>query len=328
MYNQLFKLGYETKAFSTKRYIKNNDILPIDFGLKKWCKNCFKKGNCIIFIGSAGIAVRTIAEFIDTKDKDPSVIVIDENGKYIIPILSGHIGGGNKTAYLIADILGGTPVITTATDINNIFSVDSWAVKNNIAIYNIENIKYISSSLLDKTDIGLISDFNICSKLPENIKLGNNFSTGICISLDKNKLPFKTTLNLIPKCIVIGLGCKKNIDFETVEMLFLNSLKENNLPIEAVKRISSIDLKKEEEAILKLSRKYKIDFVTYSSKQLENLKGNFISSEFVKSVTGVDNVCERAACINIQGRFIQRKTCFKGVTIAIFLESRDIVFNE
>ena len=84
---------------------------------------------------SAGIAVRSIAPFIQSKKKDPAVLVVDELGKFVISLLSGHLGGANELACLAADILQAIPVVTTATDLEGKFAVDVFAKQNNCHIF-------------------------------------------------------------------------------------------------------------------------------------------------------------------------------------------------
>ena len=95
--------------------------------LKQVVKEAFQEKEAILFVGAAGIAVRLIAPWVQDKLKDPAVLVIDEQGRYAIPILSGHVGGCNELAEAAAQILGAEPVITTATDLRQAFAVDVFA---------------------------------------------------------------------------------------------------------------------------------------------------------------------------------------------------------
>ncbi len=291
-------------------------------------KEIFKFKNKIIFIGAIGIAVRSIAAFIVGKGQDPAVVVIDELGKYVIPILSGHIGGANDFSIDISKLIDATPILTTATDINNVFAVDTWAIKNNYEIVNIENIKHISSQLLEKKDVALYSNFNIIGTLPKNIVLKDNGDIGICISLNAYEKPFKNTLNIVPKCFHIGIGARRGIEKDMLEEFFIDVLKENNIAIHSVSSISSIDLKKDEEAILYLCEKYKINFCTYSADELLKYEDKFCKSSFVKSKTGVGNVCETACFITSKfGHMLMNKKAKNGITMAIAKEIWNVNFN-
>ena len=116
--------------------------------LSTWTEEHFSTNDALIFIGAIGIALRAIAPYIKTKTKDPAVVVVDELGQFSIPILSGHIGGANELALRISEILNAIPVITTATDINKVFAVDTWAKSQGLHILNPECIKLVSSKLL------------------------------------------------------------------------------------------------------------------------------------------------------------------------------------
>lgn len=282
----------------------------------------FKTLNGIIFIGACGIAVRSIAPFISSKDKDPAIVVIDELGKYIIPILSGHIGGANELAQRLADMLNALPIITTATDLNGKFAVDLWASKNKGVIADISKIKHISSALLKGEKVGVYSDFYISGKLPDNVVMDNTLPLGFAVSLNETKTPFDITLNVIPKIVSIGVGCKRDTETNKFEEFILNILKENYISIKAVKRIASIDLKANEQCIIDFSKKYNIEFETFDAKILEQVEGEFKSSEFVLQTTGVGNVCERSALCNMKDSnlLINRQT-ESGMTAAVAVEN-------
>lgn len=140
-----------------------------EYPLSEWTRNSFSKGNALIYVGAAGIAVRAIAPFVRDKAVDPAVIVVDETGKFVIPILSGHLGGANVLASRIADEIGAEAVITTATDRNNVFSVDDWARAQRMRVENVPLIKKISACILSGGTIRVESKFSIAGDVPEHV---------------------------------------------------------------------------------------------------------------------------------------------------------------
>ncbi|MDD4377594.1 MAG: cobalt-precorrin 5A hydrolase [Eubacteriales bacterium] len=283
-----------------------------DFLNEKFC--CC---DTIIFIGAVGIATRMISKLIKSKDVDPAVIVIDELGKYVIPILSGHLGGGNESSIELARLIGAQEVITTATDINKKFAVDIWTKYAGCKIADISKIKVISSAVLRNEKIGIYSGFPFDGVMPDELTLDKT-KIGICVSLNDRLSPYEETLNLVPQIITLGVGCRKDMKSEIFEQFILRTLAENNISILSIEKIASIDLKKDEKCILDFSEKYNIPFVTYTAEELNQVEGQFSASEFVKKITGVDNVCERSAVKNSEnGAIILSKTCQNGVTIAL-----------
>ena len=116
--------------------------------LKQWAGECFAKHLPILFVGACGIAVRAIAPYVQDKLTDSAVLVMDEKGEFVIPILSGHVGGANALAKRIAERVGGEAVLTTATDVEGLFSVDAFAVEHGLRIENREGIRRVSAKLL------------------------------------------------------------------------------------------------------------------------------------------------------------------------------------
>ncbi len=106
---------------------KTEEAKKLGLSLSDWTRQQFAEKNAIVVIGACGIAVRMIAPFVSDKLSDSPVVVADEAGTFVIPLLSGHMGGANELAEQIAGQIGGIPVITTATDVNHTFSVDLFA---------------------------------------------------------------------------------------------------------------------------------------------------------------------------------------------------------
>ena len=126
--------------------------------LAQWTAEAFSQCQALVFVGAAGIAVRAVAPYLRHKAQDPAVLCLDENGRFAIPLVSGHIGGANALALLLGRGLGAVPVITTATDGRGLFAVDTWAKGQGLAIGNPEKIKEVSGRLLEGLPVGLCSD--------------------------------------------------------------------------------------------------------------------------------------------------------------------------
>ncbi len=285
--------------------------------LGQWVAHMFEICNALIFVGAAGIAVRLIKDCIVSKERDPAVIVVDELGKFTVPILSGHLGGANALALKISNCINSTPVITTATDLNNKFAVDLWAKENNCVIDDIGTIKHISAAVLENEKVGFYSDFPVEGELPDSLEISRQGDLGICVSTDTTKKPFAVTLNVIPKIVTLGVGSRRDIDFKVFESAIVDILERSKVSVKSISAVTSIELKKDEPSILMFAEKYDIPFVTYSAERLNALLGNFTASEFVKNTAGVDNVCERSAVLNSKGRLILGKTTQNGVAAAL-----------
>lgn len=320
---------HSVTCYTTSKFCaKNAALQPITPSLTVLTGQVFKECLLLIFIGASGIAVRAIAPFIADKHHDPAVICIDEKGQYVIPLLSGHIGGANRFAHLLAGLLQAQPVITTASDINGLIAVDEWAVRNQVVAADANIAKKIAAALLDGVPIGVSSDFEIDGEIPDYFRPGANDPTmGLCISLDETKKPYGTTLNLIPKIVYLGIGCRKGITCAQLETGVAGTLKRHNISIQALAGIVSIDLKKEEQGLLDFAAKYSLPITFYSAHRLQEVQGNFTPSDFVQQVAGTDNVCERAAVLASGGQLISAKTANNGVTTALALKPWRVNFG-
>lgn len=322
-------LGFETEISVKSRHIQENQVFCIEESLNDWTGRQFPQKEALIFVGACGIAVRAVAPFVRSKDTDPAVIAIDEKGTFAVPLLSGHLGGANRLAEQAASITGAVPVITTATDIHQLFAVDLFAKDNNLYITDFAMAKDIAASLLAGIPVGFHSDFPVSGKLPAGLVTDRDAELGVCISVRDRCRPFPNTLRLVPKAVVLGIGCRKGTKAETIRQSVQRMLKNESIEPNAVGLAASIDLKKEEPGILAFCREKGIPFVTYDAGELMEAQGVFSASDFVSSVTGADNVCERSAVLAAGkgGRLIAEKQAGNRVTAALALKEWRIRFE-
>jgi len=294
----------------------------------EWTARSFKECDAIIFVGAAGIAVRYIAPYVKDKSADPAVIVMDELGKNIIPILSGHIGGANRLASEIGKKIGGNVVITTATDLNDVFAADVFAAENNMHIDDIAMVKQISAALLEGRPVHIRSDVKTEGDLPKGMTYADSGDLGIFITASSAPSPFRKTLRLIPKMMTLGVGSHRDIDHVIFEERVLDVLRKNDISIHSIRAGGSIDLKRNESGIIKFFEKYGIPITFFSKDELEKIEGEFTASDYVRSITGVENVCERsAAAASGSGKIIVKKDAGKGVTVAVAKDDVTIRFG-
>ena len=311
----------------TERYARGQDPSLRATELTRFAQQAMVDCDLIVFVGATGIAVRAVAPYLQGKAFDPAVVAVDEQGRFVIPLLSGHLGGANELALRIAAGLGAQPVVTTATDGRGVFAVDTWAKHHRCAVAEVDHIRYVSSALLRNETVGLRSAFPVVGNLPPRISLTGGGDAGFVIGFDLADKPFAHTLHLIPRVLHLGLGCRKGIAAQKVEEAVAEALEEWNIPDAALASCASIDIKKDEGALLAFAAQHALPFTTFSAEQLAAAPGAFTPSAFVQSTVGVDNVCERAAvCAAGGGKLLRAKRARDGVTVALAAEDWRVEF--
>ena len=269
-------------------FIKGRDF----DSLKDFVAEIFAKFDALIFICATGIAVRMIAPHIVSKLSDPAVIVIDERGKNVVSLLSGHVGGGNFLTVEIAEKISASPVITTATDVEEKFSADGFASQLGLKPAPKDAIKIINSAILRGEEIFLTA--------------GN------------------AKLNLIPRNLICGIGCKRGTQAEKISQAVESACKIISQPVERIKLFASVDKKSDEVGLLEFAKKNQREIKFFSVDELQKKIAEYKlqESDFVKKIIGVGNVCEAATlCCVESGKFALTKKSFDGVTVALLFES-------
>ncbi len=309
-------------------------ILAVNSTLGEWTKEQLEEGNALLFIGACGIAVRAAAPYIRDKLHDSPVLVMDEAGRHVIPLLSGHAGGANALAVWIAEKTGAEAVVTTATDLNRKFAADLFAKRNRLFITNKDGITRVSSKVLAGEYITLsIEPGHLCADCepPEGVRMIGYPPAGPAdIVITSEHRQFEAALLLRPREYVIGIGCRKGKEAEKIAAFIAENLEKAGILLSQVFGLASIDVKKEEPGLLAWSRKEKLPFVTFTAGELSRVEGDFCGSGFVKEQVGVDNVCERAALrlCGAGGRLVCKKNARDGMTMAVARREWRVSFAE
>ena len=267
---------------------------PLEGTAGEWAERWFPRAEALVFVCACGIAVRAVASHVRSKAEDPAVLVLDERGQYVIPLLSGHIGGANALARRVAALTGGAAAITTATDVNGLVAVDEWAAENGCAIENLGAVKHVSAAVLEGRPVG------------------------VAVTNRLQPAPWPVTLWLRPRDLALGAGCKRGSDPAAMASAAADFLEGAGVSPLSLCAVASIDLKRDEGALIALAERYGIPFVTFGADALRAAPGRFSASDRVLEVTGVDNVCERAAVLAAgNGVLLRSKARYPGMTFAL-----------
>ncbi|CAB3289058.1 putative cobalt-precorrin-5A hydrolase [Methanocaldococcus lauensis] len=296
-------------------YLYESEIFPI--------KNFKISGDedGFIFIMATGIVLRKFLDKIkNDKFKDPFVIICNEN-KELIPLLSNHLGGGNYFSKLIANNINGRVIFTTATDVNGIIGIDELSKILFLETPKRKDILKINKKILEE-DINLIVPKHWKIKRLNGYKINYHDSYEVVVD---NKIKLK------PLRIAVGLGARKGIERYRVFWAVKKALFLRNIPVWRVDALATIEDKKDEKGILETVNKFKKPLFIFEKEEINEVykKMNLEKSEFVYKHIGVYGVSEPASILAVKKLtnknyenigLLLKKFKRNGVTVAISIE--------
>ena len=296
------------------RLENNPTILKVDLyhkNVKQRLNDIFQEYDCILGIMATGIMVRSICSLITDKTKDPAILIMDEGGNHIISLLSGHLGGGNDFAVMIADIMGIEPVITTSTDVNHKIGVDSLARKYYLEIDQTSNILDINKALITNEKVNLTVPVQFKYLLKDE-KIKNSYN--IVKSARNLEASFnKSVITLTPKKLVVGVGSRRGISAEEVLSAVNEACRFLDLPPTRIDYLATAEPKQDEQGIKDAAVQLGVPLEVVSLEDIKNLNHPDVTeSSFVKKTFGVPGICEPAALLIAGGHanLIFKKTKF------------------
>ncbi len=269
----------------------------------------------LVCIMAAGIVVRAIAPLLRDKLIDPCVVVLDEEGRHAISLLSGHMGGGNALARRLAGLTGGTPVITTASDTLNLVALDLWAKEQGLLPPSREKLTTAATLLINRGELRLYTDEAVIS-LPHGLTLvGDAEKADIVISASTR---FGTQATIFrPRHLVVGVGCNRGTPPHEFEEALSELLADLHLSMASIRNLASIDKKNDEPGLLQFAADHgwRIDF--FPGDRINSLNNVAISFAALQAV-GAIGVAEPTALLSAQSNHLEsRKRKWKNVTMAV-----------
>lgn len=262
-----------------------------------------------VFIGAMGICIRTIAEHVQHKYHDSAVINIDSTGRFVVSVLSGHVGGANELTEHIASLLGAQAVVSTQTDNTGLWALDlfsrkyGWAQVNNmgglnkpIALYTNGKPTALLLEVRDKFTLELermhAEHVDIYYKRED---LDESKYELILVVSPRVYETSKPCIQYIPKSLALGLGCRYQCAPKDIPEYICNEIRRLGYYPEAIKRIGTIDLKKDEPLLKEMLQLLNIEEADiYTSEDLAPVEIKN-PSDYVFKVTGVYGVAESAS---------------------------------
>lgn len=287
------------------------------------------EGEAMVFVGALGICVRKIKDLIDDKYTDPAVVCVDSTGKYVIPVLSGHVGGANDLARQIAMITGGEAVITTQSDNTGLWALDTIAKDYGWEMNKLKRLQMnkVISAFVNKQPTALVIECEdegtkyMLETCPAHVKTFRSYSDykfhcrrqnvkfDLLIIVSPKAYPVQEipSIQYFPRCLHLGVGCQKLAPVAIAEQL-INELQLAGYAMHSVATIGTIELKKDEPLIARLCELIPTaELKIYTAEELSKVKIPN-PSEKVFEVTGCYGVAEASAkAPNINGMLVIEK---------------------
>jgi cobalt-precorrin 5A hydrolase len=329
---ELKKLSNSWKIYAPSKFSDNDaQIEWYSESTSNKIAELFKTSDALVCIFSLGAVIRLVSPYIKDKKTDPAVLVIDDKAKFVISVLSGHIGGANQFTQNIAEKLGGTPVITTAADVNKTIAVDLLGREFGWEIEDDSTVTKISAFMVNEEEIGVFQDAGNKDwwnkKLPINViiyssieELEKSQAKGFLIMTDKeinNEEILKNSVVYRPPTLVVGVGLHGDTTKETIREGLNDCLEKYKLSAKSIAKLVSIKKQQDVQGLIDLGNEMNVPIEYFEKEELAQIEIPN-PSETVQAFEGTPSVSEAAAIKSSGGQLVVEKQKFPpNLTIAI-----------
>ena len=333
--------GLTAKVYAPKKYSQSG-VEALEGNTADFFKETYRTVDALVGVMASGIIIRAVAPYLESKLTDPAVIGVDAAGRFVVSLLSGHYGGANELTRIIAEGIGGTAVITTASDATGKQSVDEFARVLHLAILNPESLVAVNSAIVngDHIVVVLLGDVQVATEqigcyeikraetASQALEIINSYDAGVIVTSEPlSRTAFRIDKVVKPvtilktRRIVVGLGARKESSVNSIVEAVEIALGQVHVPLASVERVATVDIKRDSpqmvEAVKLLGKP--LEFLSVDALRSVSSKDLSPDSKLVQEKIGVGGVCERAALLAAgkNSKLILKKTKLNSVTVAV-----------
>ena len=314
--------GLDGDVYAPQRLCEDSGARPFD-SLPALVADTFSRYRSHVFVAAAGIVVRCIAPHLNGKGTDPGVVCLDQEGRFAVSLLSGHLGGGNDLARRCAAIAGGQPVVTTATDTAGVSSLDLLARDRELAIGNLDRVKAVNGAILDHRPVQVFdpegwlgADGEPWAAPVADPEAWRPGEPGVWVSV-REDCPDPDALRLHPRALMLGVGCRRGAGEDEIFGHVEAVLRERGFSLLAVGGLGSAEVKADEPGLLAAAARLGVTPVFFGADRLDAVAVPN-PSDTVRRRMGVGSVAEASALLlSGGGELLVEKTKSETVTLAV-----------
>lgn len=314
-------------VFIPKRFAQSGENAYSDSVITV-ARRAWKEHGALIFIAPVSIAVRAVGRLARDKHADPAVVALDESGKFVVSVLSGHLGGANDLARRIAALTGGQAVVTTASDVRGMPTIDllakqvGWTCEPNSAVTR------VSAALLNGDPVCVYVEPG-CDGSPLKEWAGLNWVkrvgdlTGYSAIVLSDRcdidVDLSSTVLFRPRSLTIGIGCQRGVSAAAIENAVRHSFELANLALSSAACIATARVKAKEPGLLAFAEKFSLPLYFFEDAEIKALAGRApFTPSAAREKLGLPGVAEPCAMLAAGAAgLLATKRAESGVTVAI-----------
>lgn len=334
--NALTSCNLLSKVYAPSKYAQEG-VISFESKLESFMKDTYHVVSAVVGVMATGVLIRAIAPNLENKLVDPAVVCIDASGKFVISLLSGHYGGANELTNIIAQRIGATPVITTASEVTGKPSVEDVARILQLTIANPESTSLVNAAITNGDRVVLVKigeinlavgqlaslEFKQVETPQQALQMVSEYDAGIIIT--KEALPVTTFVKPITifkmQRVTIGLGILKEVTTDEILRTITSTLKENKIPFDRITGIATVDINQDSQNMRNASVTLGFELKFLSPKELEDFIHEDLSplSNTKQETIEIENLCERAALFGAgkNSHLLLKNITRNGVIIAL-----------